>query len=233
MQYLGGKTRIAKDIRVLVERLKGDRTTYIEPFVGGASVFEAVSPLFPFTYAGDACEDLIMMWKEAASGWTPPDVVSEELYHSLKRSPPSALRSFVGFGCTFGAKWFGGYARNRKGTNYAAQAARAVMRKATRMSLATSILCQDYAAWEVGSDCVVYADPPYAGTQGYGAIGGFDHSRFWETMNRWSGTGALVLVSEYTGSTGWTQVWERTHRQQLCGLAERPVTTERIFCRTV
>lgn len=231
MRYLGGKTCIAKDIANLIKGLKGNRATYIEPFLGGASVFEAVSPMFPFTYAGDASEDLILMWKEAAAGWVPPENVTEEEYQAIRKQTPSALRGFVGFGCSFGAKWFGGYARDRQGTNYAAQSSRAVVRKATRLALATSILCQDYSLWEVGPDCVVYADPPYQGTQGYGAVGTFDHRRFWETMDRWSNLGALVLVSEYTASTGWTQVWEKSHRQQLCGLTERPKTTERVFAR--
>ena len=57
------------------------------------------------------------MWKALQSGWEPPDIVTEAEYQYIKdhKDEDPALAGFVGFGCTFGAKWFAGYARDKRG----------------------------------------------------------------------------------------------------------------------
>ena len=57
------------------------------------------------------------MWKALQQGWEPPDLVTFEDYEYVRahQDENPALTAFVGFGCTFGAKWFGGYARDVRG----------------------------------------------------------------------------------------------------------------------
>ena len=57
------------------------------------------------------------MWQGLQSGWTPPDVITKEEYKYIRehKDENPALTGFVGFGCSFGGKWFGGLARNKRG----------------------------------------------------------------------------------------------------------------------
>jgi DNA adenine methylase len=178
------------------------------------------------------------MWDALLHGWTPPSVVTEDEYHAQRTAPPSALRGFVGFGGSFGGKWFGGYARatTAKGAprNFADEAARRLVSMRARLGARdASVTLAGYADWDsqVGPNTVVYCDPPYEGTTAYGAAGAFDSAAFWAMMACWSDRGAVVLVSEYTAPGGWVAVWEKAHRQNLQGGALRPETTERLFVR--
>jgi 16S rRNA G966 N2-methylase RsmD len=62
---------------------------------------------------------------------------------------------------------------------------------------------RDYREVEIADGDVVYADPPYAGTQKYNA-GNFDSCAFWA----WVQTRPFpVFVSEYSAPVGFTPIW--------------------------
>ena len=230
MQYQGGKTRLAKDIAKLIREHGRGKTTYIEPFMGGASVLAEVAPSFDNVVAADKCEDIVLLWKAAIDGWVPPVSVSQEEYKSARNMAPSAVRGFIRFGCSFGAKWFGGYAKNNSGTNYAAQASRGVVKKASNFRHAELFHCEynDRLLRINPQCCVYYMDPPYAGTTEYGAAKGFDHVAFWHHCSSLVALGAVVLVSEYSAPPEWRHVYEKKHRQTL-NLNEGRATTEKVF----
>ena len=86
MQYMGGKERQAKHITAQILAHSEGCTDYLEPFVGGGSIFSRIAPMFPGNAHGsDAHEDLALMWSAAIDGWEPPAVVSREEYASLKK----------------------------------------------------------------------------------------------------------------------------------------------------
>ncbi len=230
MGYLGGKHRLAPRIRDLIETLRGERQRYVEPFLGGGSVFAAVAPGFQVAMAGDTHADLVEMWREVGSGrWTPPTVVTQEQYRDRDSMTPE-MRAFVGFWCSFGGKWFAGYARG-DGRNYALQAAVSVMNKALPM-LGRRLEACDFEAWDemVDAGTVVYCDPPYAGTEPYDGVGRFDHDRFWRVMERWAMRGAVVLVSEYRAPEGWTVTAEWRHLMSV-SRTTRTERVERVFAQ--
>ena len=208
MQYMGGKTRLAKRIAATIASHRGDRCTYLEPFLGGASVAAVVCPLFERSILSDSQPDIALLWDAVVHGWEPPAELSREEYGSLRHADPSPLRAFAGFGCSFGGKWFGGYAACNRGDNYPQQAHNSIKRKA-RGLIGAEVRRADYSALddEVTVDCVVYCDPPYIDTTSY-STGVFDHAEFWRTAERWALRGALVLVSEYRAPAGWVPVWE-------------------------
>ena len=115
MRYLGGKSRIAKPILEVILANATERTgVYWEPFIGGGGMASKAAKHFNRCIYSDQDEDLMLMWEALATGWEPPEQVSEEEYKALRHAEPSALRGFVGYGCSFGGKWFGGYARSKK-----------------------------------------------------------------------------------------------------------------------
>lgn len=238
MRYIGGKSKIAKAIAQTILEATDSRAFYYEPFVGGGSVLGRLAPHFQKTVASDLSEDLILMWQKLQEGWVPDEVVSEFDYAALKDSEPSALRGLVGFGGSFGGKWFGGYARGGFGSdgkprNHQWESARAAMK--IRDAIEGSDV--DFWAGSYISACppagaVVYCDPPYADTTGYSAVGGFDSAQFWRVMDYWVARGVHVFVSEYSAPEGWAVVWEKEHRQSLTTTAQgRPVTVERLFAK--
>ena len=116
MQYQGGKSRISKQIAVIIER-ESNCDTLVSLFCGSCSIESKVN------ISNKICNDkqpyLIAMWQGLQNGWTPPDVITEDEYKYIRehKDENPALTGFVGFGCSFGGKWFGGLARNKKGYN--------------------------------------------------------------------------------------------------------------------
>src|SRR5208337_2924620 len=108
MNYLGGKATIGEDICRAIRAHSRKRAVLVEPFLGGGNSYKFLAPFFQEVRIGDIHADLILMWQAVAAGWVPPHSVTEAQYRQLKHAEPSALRGFVGFGCSFSGKWFGG-----------------------------------------------------------------------------------------------------------------------------
>ena len=232
MRYLGGKSKIASRIAAVILSSVQERGRYIETCIGGGAVFEVLAPYFARPCAGDVHPDLIMMWQAASRGWVPPTVVTEEQYRRLKDQPPSALRGFVGFGCSFAALWFSTLARDgSEAGKFADESARAVVRMRPVLERA-ELRCCSYEAWDVRAGDVVYCDPPYFGTTEYACADGFDHTRFWRVLDDWVEVGAHVFVSEYTAPAHWRSIGEAAHKQSVAGGDKQSTTTERLFTRS-
>lgn len=216
MRYLGGKTRLAKPIVNAILADTDIRENWIEPFVGGGSVLEQAVKKFQNCTAGDASEDLILCWSSLSNGWKPPRSISEETYEYLKHDEPSALRGYVGYACSFGGKWFGGYPRDRTGKrDMIDEAYRATMRKASAF-VDVEWHSGDYESIRIPGKSVVYCDPPYANTTGYSSVGEFDHKRFWSVMDKWVDLGHTVYVSELDAPDHWYPILEVKRKVGRC-----------------
>lgn len=180
--------------------------------MGGGSVLERVAPLFDTCMASDAVPELICLWRAVADGWDPPATLTRETWERLRSDPePSALKGWAAYAASYNGKYFAGYGPTAPGAgrDYLAESRRAIRRKAAAMERVLFVCC-DYADHHsVAADTVVYADPPYANTEAYAGAGVFDTTRFWQTMEDWSASGALVLVHEYEAPDGWSVVYER------------------------
>lgn len=229
MQYMGGKGRQAKHVVAAILADTDLRGVWYEPFCGSCFVTAEAAPHFVRLVAADAHPDLIMMWLGLQSGWVPPDSVTREEYAALRHAEPSALRAFVGFGCSFGGKWFGGYASNNRGDDFVGAARRGCLLKSSLMGGKTEFYNIPFGTTTPPPGTVVYCDPPYAGTTGY-ATGAFDHGSFYATLREWA-VSCPVYVSEYTDPIGapFREVWRRAHAGSLKrGENARPII-ERLF----
>jgi DNA adenine methylase len=221
MRYLGGKSRVAKHICEVMLQESPGRTLYVEPFLGSANIAAIMVPHFGESTLSDACEDLVLLWQAALGGWVPPVAITEERYAVLRNGQPSAERAFAGFGCSFGGKWFGGYARSPHRTeDIVGASSRSVARKATLMRGGNPTVihggyAEVLASIDLPEGTVIYCDPPYAGTTGYAAVGAFDSVAFWRRMAAVAETGADVYVSESEAPAGWLTVWEATPQESL------------------
>lgn len=217
MQYQGGKARIAKRLAAAIMQNTSLRYRLVEPFTGGGNMLAVLAPAFQHVCASDLHPDLILMWWALQAGWTPPDNVTVDMYETLRHAPlPSPLRGFVGFGCSFGGTWFGNYAQNRRGDNYAAQTRHALLRDIKNMNHVV-FSCRPYIEVAVKAGDVVYCDPPYAGTTGYKVGEAWNPEAFWDTAQRWVDLGAKVFVSEFNAPPQWQVIWEKECRRNLSG----------------
>ena len=226
MQYMGGKSRLAKDLA----RVIGGGGRLWEPFCGGGAMTAALAPQFDSVEASDTHEDLILMWQALKAGWTPPSGVSEADYARLRSCPPSALRGFAGFAASWGGKWFGGYARSGA-RSHAAESARSLARDVNKLSNVT-FSQKSYTEISPLPGDTIYADPPYAGTTGYGKP--FDSVSFWRTAESWAKAGALVFVSEYAAPEDWPCVWDKAYaRSMKADLVTASRVTDKLFFKSV
>lgn len=237
MKYQGGKHYQAKRIAAVIQEMKGHRTRYVEPFVGGASVLAATHGMFKTREASDINLDLILFWTAVQAGWEPPVKISIDRYYKLKYATnPSPLRAWAACAASYAGKWFHGYVTKANGiTNnrdYLAESFKTTMKKKDAMQDVT-FRCMSYRRIHVDENTVVYCDPPYEGTTPYSGAPLFNSTRFWETASTWAKTGALVLVSEYTVPESqqglWVSVNQKIKRESLSLNGSENPKTEHLY----
>lgn len=201
IRYFGGKSRIAKPIAEYLKSIRKEGQSYIEPFVGGGWVIALMDGK---REAYDKHEYLISMYKEIQKGWEPPTKLTKEEYEKAKKGEcEDYLRGFIGFGCSFAGKWFGGFAHSSD-RNYCLNAHNSVMKKMKNMN-DVKFNSSDYRDIKP-EGALIYCDPPYQGTTQYGLVGNFDSEEFWETVREWSKNNTVV-VSEYNAPDDFEAVW--------------------------
>jgi DNA adenine methylase len=233
MKYLGGKWRIRNWVAGHIRDHAVGCHTYLEPFLGSAAVLYALDIQVQRKIVSDVQPDLIKMWQAVKDGWEPP-YVDRTLYEMMRQSKNvSELRGFSGFCCSFGGKWFGGYARDSvmDQRGYSTEGA-SYLKKLRPILQDVEIFCCSYEAHSPSQGWIVYCDPPYESTTRYNATRKFDTNRFWRTMDRWVEVGAKVLVSEYNAPPHW-QTLDSIEKTVSIKRSRSPraVAVEKIFCR--
>lgn len=230
MRYQGGKSRIAKQLAQTISNiiLRERSLCFVSLFCGSCSVESKVAG-FDRKILNDKHEYLIELLNGVKGGYELPDYISEEEYKYIRqhKDENKILTGFVGFGCSFGGKWFGGYARNKTGTNYAAQSKKSLLKDMCNL-LDAEFTCKDYRDVELPLGSVVYADPPYDGTTGYGKEK-FDSKEFWNYM-RYISKKHIVFISEQNAPDDFVSVWSSPFTRTLDVNKENQFkVTEKLF----
>lgn len=202
MRYVGSKNRLSKELAPVVESYITDETVaYIEPFVGGANMIDKIN--HHNKIGSDLHNELIALLNYSRDNYKElPEKISEEEYNRVKanrdRYEPWYV-GLVGFCGSFGAKYFGGYARNKKGENSGEWSAGAIknLKKQSERFKHITFECKSFTDYNPNDykDCVFYLDPPYRKTLAY-STGGFPYEEFdnWAIALAKNNT---VLISEY------------------------------------
>lgn len=178
--------------------------------------------MFDKVILNDKQEYLIELYKALQNGWVPPESLSEDEYKYVKehKNEDKALTAFVGFGCSFGGKWFGGYGRHGVKDNHAAERSmceesrRALLRDLEILKNA-KFMCLDYRDIDIPDGSVIYADPPYKDKMAaYGLQDQFDTGEFWEWCREKSDN-HLIYVSELEAPDDFEAIWEKPVLRQL------------------
>ncbi len=201
MRYLGGKSRLSKQIIEIIHQECPDHKLFIEPFCGAVNITTQASKYYT-VYASDNSEDMILLWnhvKNEGDNFKPVKITKEE-YYLLKVAKPSWKRAIAGFGYAYRGVWFSGYDPGTQERDVSMECYRSIIKKLEQIKN-VSFECKDYQVHnpliEKGN-CIIYCDPPYARTsQKYSAGEQFNSEQFWTTIKKWKSWGNEIYVSEY------------------------------------
>jgi DNA adenine methylase len=220
MKYLGGKQRLGKKIApVLVkiwENIKG-LNGYLEPFCGSLGVLKEMTDIdTKKIIANDYHADLILMWKTVKSGkFKYPLSISEKEYLQAKElESPNAYKAFVGFGMSFGGRYFGAYSQkylNGKKEDFCKEMSNSLKRITPKIKHVT-FTNKDYMKLRP-KDMLIYCDPPYRigkypikyrrSVKKYDT---FDNDKFWNKVRLWSKNN-IVIISELNAPDDFVEIW--------------------------
>lgn len=245
MQYFGGKAKIAKELSAFINTtyLKDNNTPFIDAFCGSCNIVSKIDNN-RIRIANDKHKELIAMWQWVQEMGVDrlPTHITKEVYYHIKTSgtSPDWLKGFVGFGCSFAGKWWGGYATSdNKERNYAVNAVNTIGKKMLGLRNVTFI-CGDYFDIVMPvTPSVVYCDIPYKNTTGYSytssSNGTFNHTQFYEWCYKMKAQGHIVLVSEYESGVPLNLisniVWRKDSKKDIRNKdGEQSKTTEVLVC---
>jgi len=192
---MGSKRRLAKELLTIILKDRTFEQWYIEPFAGGMNMICKVEGK---RIANDYNEYVAEMWNALVNrDWQPPSKITEDEYNDIKKNKskyPMELVGFCGVALTFGSTWFGTYARNKRGTNYAMEGRNNLIKQVEELQ-GTLIFNGSYNELSLPSNSIIYCDPPYEGVAGYKDK--FNHAEFWDWCRGKAKEGHKVFVSEY------------------------------------
>lgn len=178
--------------------------------MGGCNSIDEISGR---RWGNDVHYELIEMFIALQRRWIPPENISKDEYYEIKQEKDSlhpALVGFVGFCCSFGSKYFGGYASNSEGKNYCKMNRDTLLRQAPLIKN-VKFTSMNYKNMKIPNGSFVYCDPPYENTTKYSKSSGFSHEEFWDWAHWLGKKGNTVFVSEYSQpkTIGFKSVFEK------------------------
>lgn len=231
MKYMGSKAKHAKDIIKMIFNYPGvywDMTNWVEPFVGACNMMPEL-PEYMIRWGNDINPYVIGMFRALQKGWKIPEKIDEECYNVCKENAkltfnPSldelALIGFVGIGCSYSGKWYGGYARgnDNKGNsrNYCLESRNNLLKQIEKIRDFKDVIFSNKNYYEMyipKEPSIIYCDPPYCGTTGY--KNKFDSDKFWGWCNEQVEKGHKVFVSEYNAPDDWQCIWSKEVNNSL------------------
>lgn len=221
MQYVGSKNRLSKELALIIQSYIGEYTKgYLEPFVGGANMIDKIR--CDKKIGIDLHEELIELLQYAQKNEL-PETISEDEYKIVKdnrENYPKWYVGLVGFCGSFGAKYFGGFARryNKDKTLFdVPKQAINSLRKQSKLDEFKNVKFVHMNFMELPKDKVrdfaIYCDPPYKGTTKY-KTEEFPYDEFYQWCRDMSEHNT-VLVSEYNMPDDFECIWEKELKTSL------------------
>jgi len=220
LQYMGSKNKISQYIIPIIESyMTADTNGYLEPFVGGANLIDKIK--CKKKLGCDSNSELIELLKKAQTNDILPTTISEEEYLKVKNNKEDYAKwyvGFVGFFGSFGAKYWGGFARRYKKDgsieDVPAQAIRSLEKQRPNLEGITFLhkSFQELPKDKING-YIIYCDPPYEGTTKY-KTNAFPHKEFWQWCREMSQHNT-VLISEYNAPDDFICIWDKEHKTSL------------------
>lgn len=229
MVYMGSKSKYAKYIVPILQKAidENNITTYVEPFVGGANIIDKIKCKNKIGY--DNNERLIALLCAARDGKFDdiPTFISREQWDEakayVKDGVPLKTMSLIDVGAAefFASMSGGGFPRGYVITTRANGKTSYEERLQNLMAQVPSLRGIDFKVESYVNlsfnNCLIYCDPPYAGTKkyGYANFEKMDYNFFWNWIREMSKNN-IVFVSEQTAPDDFISVWEKEVKRTNC-----------------
>lgn len=235
MKYVGSKNKLSKDLAPIIQSyIKQTTKGYLEPFVGGANMIDKIQ--CKNKIGCDIHKELIALLIKARDNDSDiPDIVSEEEYKKVKNNKERYADWYVGlvgFCATFGAKYFGGYARGFKADGitpriHSNEAIRNLKKQAPNLKYIKFKNCSflDLPINKI-KGYVIYCDIPYKNTTKY-STKNFPYEEFYKWAKE-IGKNNTVLISEYSMPEGFKCIWEKNVKTSLGSGINKNMSKNRI-----
>ena len=234
MRYFGGKVRISKPLSEYLNLHLKENQTFVDLFCGSCNVISQIDN-DRLRIANDKHYYLIEMWKALQNNWEMPNEISEEEYLYIKNNKDEKpyLTGFVGFGCSFSGKWFGGYCRDNTNRNYCLNAKNSNLKK--MLNLQDVLFYNlDYQDVNIPYGSLVYCDIPYKNTTPYckKEVGTFNHEEFYQWVRNNSDK-YDIYISEYKENVpnDFEIVWELKSRKDIRNKDNKQCKTIEVLMR--
>lgn len=214
MWYVGSKNKLSKELVPLIQSyITADTKGYLEPFVGGANLIDKID--CSNKVGCDIHEELIELLQYAQTNHEDiVDIISEEEYKYTKDNKedfPKWYVGLVGFCATFGAKYFGGYARAKSDKFAGEKTCMAIKNLKKQAPNLQNIKFLNKSFTELPKDkikgYVIYCDPPYRNTTKY-KTEKFPYEEFYKWCKELS-IHNVVLISEYNMPDEFECIWQK------------------------
>lgn len=230
MKYMGSKNRHAKELLEIILKGRKENQYYVEPFVGGFNIIDKVDGN---RIANDSNYYLIELFKAIQENWIPPTIITNDDYNYIRLHKDDfspRLVGFVGFGCSYSGKWFGGYARGKdnKGNerNYCRESRDNILEQRERIK-GIKIFNVSYDELEIPPNSIIYCDPPYQDTTKYKDK--FNHEQFWDWCRAKAKEGHTIFISEYNAPPDFKEVWSKKVNNTLTKNTGEKQGIEKLF----
>jgi len=235
MKYMGGKSKIAKDILPIILDGRKEKQWYIEPFCGGLGTFDKVTGN---RLACDNNKYLIAMWQGLQQNKERPIYITKELYSDARTEFNNKTNikfsdfeiGWIGWMASFNGRFFdGGYSGTVGKRDYINEQIRNTEKQIPLIKGAV-FESGDYRETSMfyPDNSIIYCDIPYKGTKQYATSKSFDYDSFYNWCRNMKHFGHSVFISEYDAPNDFTCVWEKEVTNSMNStITYRP--TERLY----
>ena len=215
MIYMGSKKRLSKELVPIIQNYITENTVgYIEPFVGGANIIDKIK--CDNRYGFDSHKQLIELFIKLQNDIDGiPNEIPYEEYMEVKNNKENYedwYLGLVGFLGSFGAKYFGGYARHNK-DDFTEQIQRGSIKNLKKQYddlKDVKFECKDFREIKDIKGYVIYCDPPYKGATKY-STKEFPYDEFYNWCREMSKDN-VVLISEYNMPEDFKCIWQKDNK---------------------
>ena len=197
MKYMGSKRRIAKHILPIILKNRKENQVFYDLFVGGGNILDKVCGR---RVANDNNKYLIALFNYMKQDDFDLPFIGEDKYKEIQKNKddfPDWLVGYVGFQLSFGAKFFGGYRRDKKGVRNYENEAQQNLKAQQNLIRDVDFYCGSYDEVPLIPNSIIYCDIPYKNTTQYNTSKGFDYEKFYNWCIEKSNEGHSVFISEY------------------------------------
>lgn len=177
---------------------------------GGANIIDKVNCDNKIGY--DVHKELVALLNYIKVNDDIPEIITEEEYEKVKNNKENYedwYVGLVGFCSTFGAKYFGGYARSKKDKFNGEKSYLAIknLKKQSVNFKNITFECKDFRKIKNIKNHVIYCDPPYRNTTKY-KTETFPYEEFYDWCRQMSKDNT-VLISEYWMPDDFECIWKK------------------------